>query len=501
MLKRCIHSFPFIVVFVFLCILLVITTGASGSKRIWENYYVIGIPEKEYSEVIKSDLFDDFDIVSENNTFFEYNDFSSKKTINLSELSSRFIDGDPRVDPYMKGAKKYFHTFSEDGSPIILVYVKTTMPRLKFYNKIKRSWAGSVSDWYFPDINIFHNIFSALLFGLCWFFGTWLSEKQRIPSSIAGLPWFIAVLVNGAVILPAAAAIYVFLMLTLREFSKDLIFYFNYKKLELSDTLKSYLISIGTIVIIEIVYGIVKNDTSISLLISLAADFVCFFVFYFLRGHIVQMQEHQIFFPVSILTSAPVEKNTKKITEILLSAAIIAFIPLFVLFFKSNMSVSIPVPDDSLNLKEWTWENLEYIDGNLSGELVDATDLIKHKAYQDGFLYGRDWIFPEPDEKIMEKVYSHSGKDIETKEICVFQFTEQWYCNIISSLSDRAGISSLLLSQSSPGSVLIRSAKINKPRFLNLIESIVVGVVAVLPMLWQFVIGFGFINRRKGQEA
>ncbi|MGC9313063.1 MAG: hypothetical protein ACP5IA_10265, partial [Sediminispirochaetaceae bacterium] len=99
------------------------------------------------------------------------------------------------------------------------------------------------------------------------------------------------------------------------------------------------------------------------------------------------------------------------------------------------------------------WESLRRFSEEQQEEpgdyLPDIADYVTHRAYQEGFLYGREYRFPDQDERIVLKVYEKQGLKVFGKDRVFKMFTEEWYEDIISDAS-QSGVSRLLCAQGEP---------------------------------------------------
>ena len=417
----------------------------------------------------------------------------------LNDLNDRFVEGDPRVDSFMKGAGQYFHTNNEDGKKFELIYVKSRLSPINFYFHIKNMFGDDSDEWLFPDFSIENRIYPVLLFGICWFFGIWLSRGLRLPSIAAGIPWMIAVAANGAIMLPSAVCLYIIIALLLRETLTDMLFYMNYGQIRLGRNFIFYSASFVLALIVNF-YATAANGFSVlPHIISVVADCVFIFMFYSIKSQKVRMQEHRLFFPVSIVSDDSPEKNLKKLPETAAAVVAVIMIPMFILFFRNSSPVEVPVQEIPESFNSWSWESLDYIDKTYEG-LVNAADLITHNAYQLGFLYGREYTFPQKDEKLTVPNYVAVNNEIHYRDVFILQFTDEWYQSIIRpELS--TGLAALLTSQKSPGGISLKSDISDAMSSFNPARHLIISLIAVLPILGQFLIRVRISVRRKGQEA
>ncbi|MDC7227469.1 MAG: hypothetical protein PQJ61_11960 [Spirochaetales bacterium] len=487
------------ILFVVLCAILFMLGGKAGNERIWDDYYIIGLPAGSAEEVLDRYL-SDYETVSYYNSSFIFNDFQLMDTVNLKDVASRFIEGDPRVDAYMAGAENYFFTSDSDGNKYELIYVKSEKSFKTFYLSIQRAAGDSADEWIFPDFNIKNRVSTLVLFSICWFFGIWNAKGFRLSAAAAGLPWIAAVIVNSSVILPAAVLIYMTFILLLKETYPDFIYYLNYGIVRFRTGIALHAIAFAAAMISGMILTIRQGGPLIPIVISILEGCISMFVFYSLRSQRVRMQEHRLFFPVSIKSGERAYDAGSRLPETAAAVAAIVLLPLFTLFFQHELPVEVPVPQESVDsFSSWSWESLGYLDKTDEG-LVNAADFVTHRAYQEGFMYDREWGFPDQDEQIISGEYVAVKSQIEYREKCIQQFTEDWYTSIINTNLE-TGLTALLLSQRSPGGIILKSDISDKVGSFYPVNYVLISLLAILPVTGYIFSNVKITVRRKGQEA
>lgn len=486
--------------FVLLCTAVFFIDGHADDSRLWDEYYTVGVPSGQAESIINEGIFGEADIVSFYNTSLNFNDFGTMENVALADLSQRFVEGDPRVDPFAEGAANYFHSSDTAGSEWELFYVKNRKSVWDFYFKTRRSAGRSLNDWVFPDFSIKSRLSALILFAVSWLFGIRLAKGLRLPAAAAGVPWMISVVVNGAGMLPAAVSIYIVFILLIRESYSDVLFYLNYRKVRMRPGIYLHAGAFLIITIASMVVTIRNNLPVIPVLISAAAGFICVFISYSIKSQRVSMQEHRLFFPVCMKSKTSSESYGNKLPETAAAAAAIILIPMFVLFFQEESPIEVPVPQNSAaSFSSWSWESLEYIDKTYEG-LVNSADLLTHEAYQAGFMFDRAWEFPVQNEELMLGTYVAVNNEIEYRETCILQFTEQWYTSIIKPKLS-TGLPALLLSQKTPGGIILKSDISEAVSSFNPVSHVFFSLLAILPIFGHIFSNVRITVRRKGQLA
>jgi hypothetical protein len=415
----------------------------------------------------------------------------------LGDMSRRFIEGDPRVDELMSTAGKYFSTKTEEGLPLELVYIKSKTPSVRFYFHAKMSYGKQVEDWIFPDFNIRYRIAAVFLFAVCWFFGIMIFGSLRAMAFLAGLPWMAVIVLCSPDLLASSVLNYIMFILTVKEIYPDLIFYLNYREIRINRSSLFFVSAFIVAMIASAIGHIVNGITLPPFITSIIAELILTVVYYSLKSERVRRQEHRLFFPIKITAEIVSLKESAMLPTAAAAAAII-LLPLFALFITEDSAAAVPVPYQAGAIDSWSWENVEYLD-QVSDGLPDVSDLLTHTAFQQGFMYGRDYSFPSMGEKLTVGRYVTENSNIVYKEICVQEFTEDWYISIIKR-GKGEGLSELLLSRQKPVGVNLKSSFNVVPAYSPL-GHIIISLSALLPILGLFIFRASISLRRKGQEA
>lgn len=498
MLKKYIYNIPLAIIFILCCAVPFFLNGTTVSGRLWNDYYMVGIPEGRCEAVLTSGYFSDLETVSSYNTNFSYNDFGTMDSLALNEIESRFVEGDPRVDQLMSSASKYFHTFTEEGHPIELIYVKSSRPSLRFYFNARLSYGSQVSEWIFPDFNLRYRIAAVLLFSVCWFFGVRILSGMRILAFFAGLPWMAVIIMSSPDLLASSVLNYIVFILAVKEIYPDLIFFLNYREIRLSPNSIFFAASFAAALVASIIGHFIYGIAQPPLLTSISAELILTAVYYSLKGERVRRQEHKLFIPIKIADTGKPAKGGRKLPVYAAAFAAVILLPLFALFVTEESRAVVPVPHQAGAIDSWSWENLGYLD-QFPEELPDVSDLLKHEAFQQGFMYGRDYAFPYEGEKLTVSRYVTENNEIVYKEISVQEFTENWYLSIIKR-GKGTGLSKLLLSRNTPVGVSLKSSFSIVPAYSPL-GHLIISLSALLPIFGLFITRTSISVRRKGQEA
>jgi len=494
MLKKYIYNLPFIIVFTLCCTLPFFLNGNSGNGRIWNDYYLVGIPEGNCSDVLENGFFSGLDTVSAYNTSFSFNDFGTMESVMLEDIGDRFVEGDPRVDPLMISAGKYFRTATSEGRDIELVYVKSRISSVRFYVQTRISYGKQVSDWIFPDFNIRYRIVSVFLFALCWVLGMRMLYGLRAMAFLAGIPWMSVIILCSPDMLASSVLNYILFIMTIKEIYPDLIFYLNYREIRISRSSMFFVAAFTIAMISSAAAHLMRGIALLPFLTSVTAEIILAFIYYSLKSERVRRQEHRLFFPIKIFEDRFSGNDNRKIPLYAAAAAAVILLPLFAIFVTEEIAAVVPVPEQVGSIDSWTWQNLEYLSQAAEG-LPTAADFLKHEAYQQGFMYGSAYSFPSSGEKLMTGRYVTENSKIIYEKICIQEFTEDWYISIIDG-GKGSGLMELLMSRRQPLGVALKSNLNIVPAYSPL-GHIIVSLLALMPIFGLFLSKSSIPDRRR----
>jgi hypothetical protein len=184
-------------------------------------------------------------------------------------------------------------------------------------------------------------------------------------------------------------------------------------------------------------------------------------------------QQHRLFYPVTLGTV----RSRGTSGRMLVKGAAPALLLLLALPFGFELldgraqEVKMPVPEylsaesrGKLDFSSLSSAASRRRPGSTDGteELPTLVDYVAHMAYQEGYLYGRDYGFPFPGERITLPRYDGTGMEVQRREKVVKLFTDEWYEDIISQ-ARLDGIEGLLYEQRAPvrvSSTLIESLRV-----------------------------------------
>ncbi len=500
MLRKYVHNLPFVLCFVLCCAIVVLFNGSADSGRAWNGYYTVAVPKEDYNSSTAETYFTGFEYIASFNTELRYNDFGTFRTVTPDELEQRFVEGDPRVDEYMRNAAYYFRAEDRDGSEYRLFYIKSDKPFQSFY--IDPVLTGNFPEtWSFPDFNIAGRIASGFLFLLIWAFGIWMLREIRLLSVFTGVPWFLLVTAAGSGYLSAACIVYISQLIAIKEIYPEVIFYLNYRETRIKASAYPALLTYGAALIASsAALGLVFHLSVFPAAAAIVGDLLLIFVYYSTKSERVRRQEHRIFFPIKMVDTG-YEARSRKLPVYAAALAVSLIMPFFTLFIPSGTGLNMPLPDSAAAESGYSFSELKTVfDSRKAGTLTGAADLIAHEAYQEGFMYGMEYHFPQLDEQLVIRRYHQENNEIQKVNDAVLQFTLDWYTSIIDA-NKETGLAALLISQSSSANAVMGYIAADQKNLQILLKFLIISVVIYLPVLSLFIPGVSISLKRKGQEA
>ena len=140
--------------------------------------------------------------------------------------------------------------------------------------------------------------------------------------------------------------------------------------------------------------------------------------------------------------------------------------------------------------------------------LPDLTDYFTHRAFQEGFLFGRTYRFPALGERVGISNYSSAkGEGVERHFREVLVFSEAWFEEVLMRENPR-GLVGLWLRQGTPvGSAVLKRELFSLTR-ASLVRHLIICLVFGLPMVFlnnrltpQLLYGIKSLTLRRKQQA
>ncbi len=467
-------------------------------SRIWEDYYMLLVKgENDTTDRLETALSrQGFSFISAENTTVPFFDYSGIKPVPLNDIQTRYLSFDPRISDYARNVSSYFMS-STGGKDCRIIYVKSDDSPLRFALEIEglSEWSSegvSIADFNWTGMVITLVIFLVLVA----FFVSWTELPKVIPILIA-VPW-IEFLVLGADFGAVGPILLYGAIMTSFEYIKPSFL----ERQQGGARLQALPVWIGSMLVLSLVVSLAMtagvSGWGYTLRVfgyGILGSCLIAAAYGALTHMTTERMEHDRFIPVPIIAGTVHAERTRDrrrigiLAALVLSSYILPGIP------ESDTGYPVPVPVRYKHAPDFSWDSLAVLSERKdnTGSLPDLSDYLTHMAYQEGFLYNRDYTFPERNETIQVNRFVRKSGEIFSRSDCVKQFTDTWYEDIMANAS-KDGITALLLAQEYPTGVV--TCKIKKRTLVpsNAREQLLVGLIALSPFTVQDVVSRGLVQ-------
>jgi hypothetical protein len=361
----------------------------------------------------------------------------------------------------MKHVHHYFET-GYQGKKWDIVYVKSGDSPLSVYISVKNAFQGVDFDWALVDFSLFKWIFVQVFFVLFTVFMVYISKAYRLLALLSALPCFIALISGSIIHLISASALYFAWLFFLEEAIPFYRYYLNYRQYpsERLSLIARTVFLLSTFLLIILLHlgeggaNVLPIVTAFLSLVFLAVATA----FYFLLKR--KTQVHRIFMPVQILRENIWGIWRGRFSAYIIWLLIILLLPLLgLMVFSIRDPYRVPGPESYTNIDSFSYDSLHHLwFFTKEQELPDLADYLAHRAYQEGFAYGREYGFPSRDEKLEILHYTREAGKITHGKKLIKQFSEQWLRENIH--QGGRGIETMLRDQGVPTAVVLKEAAV-----------------------------------------
>jgi hypothetical protein len=439
----------------------------TSTSDAWRDYTVLLIEEEdlppvdELRNIFKSTGIEG--VVGADSQTVEIFTYNGLRTVRLSELNRILEAGDTRMDPYLETLKFYFQGKIGDRSAQVFYLPEVDPVKLK---KLGQRLNKRGIDFSFSEGKAEGN----LLYWLFYFTGlllivVHLPKEGRILFAV------------GALIPLVGIVRFTFLLFILPSLQMA---GWAFMAGWFGPVLKKHL-NIGCLalrrdftrhcavwcmfsflgVTLSILSGLHERALSVwgIFFFGIFAQALVLSLFYNFMRWKVSRQEHILFFPVPMRWEHRLNRRTLAAGSlVILSLAVLPGLTALLSTGAEKAQIEYPQPlAEAGGLYGYSWKVLSKFykaveKDSPSGtqlELPNLADYLTHRAYQEAYLYGRPFTFPEPGEQIVMQMFERKENDIIRREKVVGMFTENWYEDIITTAS-KSGVTRILLSQGGP---------------------------------------------------
>ncbi len=457
-------------------------------NRIWEGYSILLVEREVSSEAVTRALKDEgvTGVISHSTVEVRYNDTDRMGSVPLSEMDQRFLDYDPRLDPYMRSLSSYFVT--ADAEREYAIYYLSDSQKRRLTRMVEDALAGIHAEWRFADRSPLEARFLPVLFGLT---AALVLLYLRTPSIVLVLT---AALLGiqltrvGPGVLFAATILYLLWALLLHQLDIYLPHALNHRETvrPIAHWVPRAAFSVPVIATV-LLYGyridggpaaLLHVAVVLVILAATAAGLVSAATLKHSR------HEHRLFVPVTIVPGGPRRirvlfgarsaalrfnrrdqgavkaKLARLVRELRLrgsgfglwvrdaavdwpvgiarlagvarlllpvAIAVLVVVILRTAWLPSGTAVPVPTPIAVTEAETLSYDSLERLEERRpAGGLPDLAVYLTHRAHQDGFMYGREFRFPERDEELTRQRYVRTEDGIGSTTEVAIRFDEEW---------------------------------------------------------------------------
>jgi len=396
----------------------------------------------------------DGDLITENSSEVLITRFSRVDSVPLSDALRQLDLLDPRRDPFIEEMLRFFRTDSAGQS---LIYLQTGAPTWRVARAVRRvlGEGSSVAGWVPARTAIGLALFiaaSAVVLAR--------SDRFRLIIAAGIVPWFPVVL--GAGIAGAIGSALIFIAWSRALMDLSLLIERNNR----SPGLMGRILRVGvwpglTIVASLAVVWSISGIRAAAIILPGAAGLVAVTgaAFLFRLGGSIH-RDHALFAPVSILIgefgrSGGYWRHSGSPVLLMIVIAAFLVIPPVADRAVTSRSPAVPRPIAISGADDISYKSIGVLWSNTSGDtLVDLSDYLAHRAYQQSLAFGREYGLPREGEAVSlsrfseneEGAYNRFGED-------VLVFDDAWLADATADAP--AGIAALLVSRGGAKGVVL----------------------------------------------
>ena len=395
-------------------------------------------------------------IISENTASVSFFAFDGEGTLQMNEIGDRLDREDPRYDEYMKRLPSYFHTRIAEKE-YDLYYLPGNAEKLGmhfFFSPAMRTMGGK---WRLVGWNPLAQVVFLFFYIVLVAAVVLRRGKQKGLFLLGGISWLPFLMGGDALSFAAASLVFLTWVVAVREIRPFFLHRLYYpQEAEGAENMfrkALYPFSLAIFCFILFLFPSADIYRAIAALSAVSANI--FIVIWAACRESAKMKtrEHRLFIPLSILGSGrktPAARSFPRFVPVLVFAMLIA--PTTAVSLASSGSVRVPVFQSLTENGRLTRKTIEELWIRRKAEsLPDLADYFSHRAFQDGFLYGRKYGFPAADEELYLPVFNGTfGEKLHEMKKPVLRFDTEWFDNALNDIPP-AGIEQLLISQKTAG--------------------------------------------------
>ena len=405
----------------------------------WENAYPLLIQRDKLPAEPETliPLNDNDYVVSRNSAMVNITVFAGLEELPIGQVSSRLAPEDPRYDPYIQAAERFFVSPSHPDWEVLyyVTYVPHTQVR-RHLAALQSEYPGgvlytsnrSLPGWVRPVVFL-----SSLVF-LGW--GAYAAEKQRFWIALAGLPLIVTAHVGNPVVVCSLGVGFLIWRRIFLRFADRWRSQHHHPGMEFWDSARRSAAAEGVLLLV-LPLGI-GYFGEIRLVLVVMLGLVIQLAVTLLAWGWIQLQEqrrdHRLFLPI-LLRPKTVYSLNETVPFLLVLATGILFIAL--LGDGGNegpgwQALKIPRP------AEYVAADDVFMLASAAGELQSGSlrlpnlaDFVAHRAFQTALVYGRQYGFPTVDEEVTILRAGRQGSALQQIEDQRVIFTREWISDTV----------------------------------------------------------------------
>ncbi|MBU8912985.1 MAG: hypothetical protein KOO61_03110 [Spirochaetales bacterium] len=433
----------------------VIVPGLYRSPAEWEPFQTVLTdrgPEEAERLLAQAGI---TEVITEHTSEVLITRFSRVESVPLSAALSQLDPRDPRRDPFIEELSRYFTTDTEGQS---LIYIRMDGPTWRIAWVVRRALGGgsSVAGWVPARIAIGLAMFIAASAGMLL-----RSGRFRLIVVAGLIMWIPVVLASGIVGAVGSALISFAWWRALGDLSLLL------EKADRGPGMIGRIFRVGVWLGLTIIasfaaaWSISGIRVALMILPGVAGiSAVTTFAFLFRLGGSIH-RDHELFAPISILSGRPGRLAGypvfRRSPALLMMAVAFLVIPPVADRLVTPRSSPVPRQVAVAHSDEISYESIGVLwSSNLADALVDLSDYVAHRAYQQSLAFGRGYAPPHEGEVVTLSRFRENDDGAYNRfSESVLVFDDVWLADAISNAP--AGITTLLASRGgTPGVVLTR---------------------------------------------
>ncbi len=406
--------------------------------RIWSGYYLLLVDAdtdcEQLVERLNAARFER--VIAACTATVALNRFGSLETVPLPTVAARLDPVDPRLDPYIRSLPDWFRTTS-NGQPAAIVYLASQENPWLAY----RSLAGTLNDdgtwWRFAEWDLHGALVFSAVFGLIALLLIVRGRGYRTAALAAALPWLPWIVFGGLPAFGVAVSVYCSAVVAIEVVARSV-------RDRRHGPLVAGLAWLTTAVAVSVlVYPGNGFYGRLAVVAGSSGTAAVVLALLLLRRRYYRSSEHRLFTPL------PMTRTRRRIAapgvlRVVLVLALAA--PLLYAVLPQPEVPHLPEPEP-IHGDHNSFETLHRLADHRAAEaLPNLSDYVAHRAFQEGFMYRRNWGVPQQDEVLTRTRFSPGQTRLERSDETIVEYTRAWLDRVLRE-SPRYGVEAILLAQ------------------------------------------------------